>query len=88
VRRAAIAIALAALCACGDDIRPQNGGGSDSGPGSDAPPVEVTLTTFVIDLVTNQTADNTEPKPFSDFSALPDPDGSNNNVDAYKPLFP
>lgn len=78
------------LAACGDDLRPavtpNDGGGSDAPP--DTAPPAATLTTFVIDLIVNQTADNTAPKAFTDFSTLPDPDGDNNKTDAYKPLFP
>lgn len=86
----AFALALVvALVSCGDDLRPSVTG-NDGGGGSDAPPdtpPAATFTTFVLDLVKNQTADNTQPKPFADFSTLPDPDGDNNNLDAYKSLF-
>ncbi|MGE5180801.1 MAG: hypothetical protein ACM31C_02005 [Acidobacteriota bacterium] len=52
----------------------------------DAPPQPATLTSYVIDLVQHQTADDTAPKPYSEFSALPDPDTMNGS--AYAPLFP
>jgi hypothetical protein len=81
-----VLVLVAALAACGDDIRQQPGGDGGGSDGSDAQP-PATLTTFVIDLIKNQTADNTAPRPFADFSTLPDPDGDNNNVDAYKSLF-
>jgi hypothetical protein len=77
-----------ALAACGDNDKVTPDG---SPPMPDAPPDATpptpTLTTFVIDLVANQTSDTTEPLPFDQFSMLPDPDGTNNNVHAYDPLF-
>jgi hypothetical protein len=76
-----------ALAACGDD----NPSVQDGSPGSDAidaPMPGNTFTTFVIDLVQNKTADNTDPVAFDQFSTLPDPDGDNNNTAAYDPLFP
>ena len=88
MKRVLVLALVVALGACGDDLRPGisgDGGGSDAPP--DTPPA-ANLTTFVIDLIKNQTADNTAPKAFTDFSTLPDPDGDNNNVDAYKSLFP
>lgn len=85
---------LIALAACGDNIRPPNNG--DANPGVDAAVVDAapdappaaTFTSFVIDLVQNQTSNTTAPKPFSDFATLPDPDGDSNNTAAYNPLFP
>lgn len=81
-------LALAAVLAtmgCGDD-----GGNNDPTDAAvdsaiDAPPA-ATFTSFVLDLVQNQTAANTDPKPFADFSSLPDPDKDNPN--AYEALFP
>jgi hypothetical protein len=74
------------VAACGDDS------GDGTTPGIDAP-VEIdapvggdTFTSFVIDLVTNQTAGNTDPRPFADFSGLDDPD--QDNAGAYTSLFP
>jgi hypothetical protein len=51
----------------------------------DAPPQEATLTSYVIDLVQHHTSDTEAPRAYSEFSALPDPDG--NNGSAYAPLF-
>lgn len=84
----AIVLALAAaLAACG-------GGGShhspmDAGMTPDAPPdgpPAATFTSYVLDLVQHQTANDTAPRPYSEFQALPDPD--QNNGSAYSPLFP
>lgn len=63
--------------ACGDDSPyvPQ-----------DAGPDDQTFTTFVIDLVTNHLGDP-EPVPHEKFKDLPDPDGDNNNVNAFDKLF-
>ena len=81
-------LALLVLGACGDDKQsPDAAPPPDMGSGSDAAPPGATLTTFVIDLVQNQTADNTQPVSFAMFSTLPDPDGDNNNTHAYDPLF-
>ena len=79
-----IAVGLAlASSACGDDSpyvpADGSGSGSDSGAG--------TLTAFVIDLIQNHTNDPT-PAAYTDFSTLPDPDGSANNTAAYASLFP
>jgi hypothetical protein len=81
----------AGLAACGGDDggsitdAPNPDGDQTDAMDPDAPPA-ATLTTFVIDLVTNQTAGNTDPRPYLDFSTLPDPDG--NNPTAYGSLFP
>ncbi len=85
--RAAILAVLLAACGGGSskpmpDAPPQPM--PDAMP--DAPPQAATLTSYVIDLVKNQTADNTAAKPYSDFSALPDPDTMNGS--AYSTLFP
>src|SRR5205814_7182822 len=88
MKRVLVLAAVIALAACGDDIRPPGGGGGDGGgSGSEGLP-PATFTTFVIDLILNQTANNTQPKAFVDFSTLPDPDGDTNNLNAYKSLFP
>ena len=74
------AIALAA--ACGDDS-PHLAG--DSGMPPDGPNPQATFTSYVIDLVKNQTADNTAARAYDEFSALPDPD--QDNATAYSSLF-
>jgi hypothetical protein len=82
LKRLVIVLAVV-LAACGNDnptLAP------DAPIQPDAPVVNVTFTSFVIDLVKNQTADTTQPKPYSDFSTLPDPDS--NNAAAYTSLFP
>ena len=83
-----LAAVLAVAGACGDD----GGGGNDPDAMVDAPidtpidtPSEVTFTAFVIDLVQNQTINSTDPKAYSEFSALDDPDL--NNPAAYAVLF-
>ena len=57
----------------------------------DAPVVAATLTTYVIDLVKNHT-DNGPSRAFTEFSTLPDPDGTSNNGNGtqgvYNTLFP
>lgn len=80
---------MLALAACGDNIKPGGGDGGmgDGGTDGDVDPDE-TFTTFVIDLIQNQTMNNTAPVPYSAFETLPDPDKDTNNVDAYDVLFP
>jgi hypothetical protein len=72
------------LAACGPDdhlsVR-------DGGAGSDAGPPSATLTTYVKDLIENHTMDQA-PRPYAEFSGLPDPDGASNNTTAYGSLFP
>ena len=83
--------ALAVVAACGDDGLKLKG---DAGPGTvdapvvmpDAPVAPATLTSYVIDLVQHHTTGTEAPRPFSEFQALADPDGSNGS--AYAPLFP
>ena len=82
----ALLVVAMMAAACGDDnpsLANPDGMGSGSGSGSDA-----TLTSYVIDLVMNHTTATELPKPYADFSALPDPDGDMNNGSAYAPLFP
>jgi hypothetical protein len=94
VKRLVLA-ALLAAAACGgnnngpgQDAPPPPPPGSDANPGSDAPPPPAaTLTSYVIDLVTNHTTATELPRPFSEFASLPDPDGANNNLTAYQSLF-
>lgn len=83
--------ALMASAACGDD---------GTTPGTDAhtidaqitdardidAPPAVTFTSFVINQITNNTAANTDPVPFTTVEPLPDPDKDNPN--AYEALFP
>jgi hypothetical protein len=88
-----LALGLAAV-ACGDDgnttpdaPKPPIDGTMIDAPMIDAPPAPVTLTSYVIDLITNHT-DNGPPRAFTDFSTLMDPDQTNNNLAAYASLFP
>lgn len=85
-----LALALSAA-ACGDDspavpsdspMPPGDGSGSGSGSG-DHP----TLTSYVIDLVMHHTTATETAHAYSEFSTLPDPDGTANNVSAYASLF-
>jgi hypothetical protein len=86
----ALALALSAA-ACGDDSPnvPSDspttppGDGSGSGSGSDNP----TLTSYVIDLVMNHTVATETAHAYTEFSTLPDPDGTANNGSAYSSLF-
>ena len=79
----AVGLGLAAS-ACGGDnpYIPSDGQGSGSGSGSGA----ATFTSYVIDLITNHSSDQT-PASYADFKDLPDPDGDNNNGSAYDSLF-
>jgi hypothetical protein len=89
----ALALALSAVVACGDDspnvpsdsptTPPGDGSGSGSGSGSDNP----TLTSYVIDLVMHHTVATETAHAYSEFSTLPDPDGTSNNGSAYSSLF-
>jgi predicted small lipoprotein YifL len=88
--QALLALALAiAAAACGDSGHlklPDGGTMPMPDAPTDGPPVQETLTQYVIDLVQNHTANNTAARPYGDFQTLPDPDGSNGS--AYSPLFP
>lgn len=75
----AIGIGLA-LSACGPSDHLTVGDAGSDGPGG-------TLTSYVIDLITNHTDDMSAPRPYSEFSSLPDPDGDTNNTAAYGSLF-
>jgi hypothetical protein len=68
------ALCLVAVIGCGDNLKATGDGGGDTG--TDTPPA-ATFTSFVIDQITNHTADNTQPVPFDQFSMLPDPDLNN-----------
>jgi hypothetical protein len=83
---AKFAFALAMLVACGDNQIPPSGNGD---AGTDGPGAS-TLTSFVIDLIQNHTADNTQPVSFDQFAALPDPDLNNADpkTGGYSTLFP
>ena len=86
-RRFGFLLALA-LAACGPDDHLKVAG--DAGVGSDAPDggtTPTTLTSYVIDLITNHSGD-TAPAAYATFSGLPDPDGDSNNTTAYSSLFP
>jgi len=93
--RVALALALCALFACGDDSKKQDPDGMpDAGmdPTPDAMPdapsdEELTLTGYVLDLIGTQTTGTAAPRPYAEFSSLPDPDGANNNLTAYQSLF-
>jgi hypothetical protein len=77
LRSRLLGVAIVFGLGCGDDSPyvPQ-----------DAGPDEQTLTTFVIDLITNHT-DDTAPVSYEAFKDLPDPDADNNNVNAFDGLF-
>jgi hypothetical protein len=86
VRRLLLLVALVA--ACGDDHpkqQPDAGVTPDAAPMPDAPMPPETLTSYVIDLVQHHTTATDAPRPYSEFSSLNDPDGSNGS--AYAPLF-
>lgn len=87
--KCAIGLAFAFLIgACGHDGSQLPGDGSGSGgsdDGSGQP--TATLTSFVTDLIANQTADNTMPVAYESFASLRDPDGDANNTAAYASLF-
>lgn len=83
----ALVLGAALVAGCGDDGSQPGIDGSIDSPidaDVDAPP-PVTFTSFVIDLVEHQTADNTDPVPYATFSNLDDPD--QNNPAAYSILF-
>ncbi|HVV84485.1 MAG TPA: hypothetical protein VHE35_15560 [Kofleriaceae bacterium] len=86
LRWLALAALVTAATACGDDSGNNNTPDAQNIDAAIDAPAEVTFTSYVLDLVLHQTADNTDPKPFSDFSNLPDPDQDNPN--AYEALFP
>ncbi len=75
------------LAACGDGDKKTPDGGMQPTPDGmpDAPGEMTTLTSYVIDLVTNGTSSTEQPRPYSEFSSLPDPDTA--NAAAYSSLF-
>lgn len=86
-------MAMLFAVACGDDSPASKdaSSGPDASLGDAATDGSIaggTLTAFVIDLVTHQTASNTPPVAFATFTALPDPDSMANNTAAYTSLFP
>ncbi len=81
-----LALALfVTTAACGDDGTPADPDANTPDADIDAP-ATATFTSYVLDLIQNQTASNTDSKPFSEVEALPDPDRDNEN--AYEALFP
>jgi hypothetical protein len=87
MRRLAVIVAAAALAVagCGDDSTDSNGNNNDTGDASINPPPPGTFAAFVIDLIENHTADNTNPVAAEAFVSLPDPD--TNNEQAFSSLF-
>ncbi|MBA3392140.1 MAG: hypothetical protein H0T89_05820 [Deltaproteobacteria bacterium] len=82
MRRLGIVVALvvaASACSTSDD---RSGGGPDD-PSDN--PQEGSFAAFVIDLVQNQTADDTEPVEAAAFAELPDADEDNES--AYSALL-
>jgi hypothetical protein len=80
-----LAFGLGAL-ACGDDSNKTvdaptvvKDTSMIDGPMIDAPPAASTLTTYVIDLIKNHTDSMSPPRAYTEFSTLPDPDGTANN---------
>jgi len=61
-----------AVVGCGDNLPASSGSHGDGG--SDGPPGQTNLTTFVIDLIQNHTDDHAQPVAFDEFSTLSDPD--------------
>jgi hypothetical protein len=84
----AIVLVLGAA-ACGDNKTQPDAAMIHDGstPGIDAAPPVSTFTTFVINLVENDTNATGTPVAYSTFSALTDPDATNNNTAAYAALF-
>jgi hypothetical protein len=83
-----IALALLfALAACGDDAPAKMPDGGMQPDGMTDGGTMATLTSYVKDLIENQTTATAEPRPYSEFATLPDPDGDTNNGSAYSSLF-
>ncbi|HEY0480880.1 MAG TPA: hypothetical protein VGD37_25370 [Kofleriaceae bacterium] len=86
----ALALALAVVagaCSNSSSASPDGGPGSGSGSGSGSEQPGETFTSFVIELVTNQTTDDAAPVAYDRFATLPDPDADSNNTSAYAGLF-
>jgi hypothetical protein len=86
VKRVVLVLAVAFAAACGDNgnnVGPDSGSGSSGSDGG----VNATLTSYVLDLVQNHTTATDASRPYSEFQALPDPDGDMNNGSAYSSLF-
>ena len=81
MKKLVIALLFAAACGGDDPKLAPDGGAQPDGP----PMPETTFTSYVIDLVQHQTADNTAARAYAEFSTLPDPDSDNSA--AYAPLF-
>jgi hypothetical protein len=79
----ALALALASCGGGGGDDDVVTPDASEESP--DASPPEETFTSFVIDQIVNQTANDTEPVSYASFATLPDPDLD--NPAAYDSLF-
>ena len=95
MKRAVFALLLVAACGdgggSGDDTQepdamvPDEPDAMEPEPDAMPPGPDPTFTSFVIDQIVNQTASDSDPVPYSDFEALPDPDSENEN--AYDSLF-
>ena len=83
----ALLLVVALVAACGDSgsKKQPDAGATQDAPMADAPMTPETLTSYVIDLVQHHTTATDAPRPYSEFSSLNDPDGSNGS--AYAPLF-
>ena len=87
-----LALGLAAV-ACGDDAKSNPDastaidGKVTDGAMPDGNNPNANLTTYVIDLVKNHTNNTDLPRAFTEFSTLPDPDQTSNNLAAYASLF-
>ena len=83
-----LVLALLCVAACGGGDKPTLAPDAAIDPvdaSVDAPTEQATFTSYVIDLITNQTSATTQPRPYAEFATLPDPDGSNGS--AYQSLF-
>jgi len=85
VIRLALLAALVAACGDGGHKQQPDAGVTPDAPMADAPMPPAILTSYVIDLVQHHTTASDTPRPYSEFSSLDDPDGSNGS--AYAPLF-